>query len=157
MIGLIDGAFESAGFIDTTNHKVEALFQRQPIWEFILFSVVIVPFFEEVVFRLFLTYTPKRYEDDTGLPASPTSKSTIRRFPLIFYVTTIVFASLHLSNYELSASVLFLSPLLIAPQFIGGLFMGYLRIRYSFLLGYFMHAIHNAFFITLSYLIIKAS
>ena len=118
-----------------------------------------MPFIEELVFRLYLRF---RYNYLGRLiillasVAGKQNKSRIEtyltnfwasRFKGIFYLSAIIFGFVHLANFEYSIPLLLLSPILVAPQFIGGLFFGYLRVKYTLALGYFMHAIHNAIFI----------
>lgn len=154
--------FEKLGLIDTGTHKLDTLFQELPLWKFVLWGVIINPFLEELIFRLCLRYNFKNLTQYSIWPVSAIGKRTMTKielflthfwtskFRLIFFLSALVFAYFHLSNYQLSITVLLLSPLLVAPQFITGLFFGYLRIRYSFMLGYFMHAVHNGFFIMIS-------
>ena len=49
----------------------------------------------------------------------------------------------HITNFEHSAALLVFTPLLVAPQFIVGLFIGYLRVKYGFIWGFYLHALHN--------------
>lgn len=167
IIGAIIYGIEKAGLIDIGSHKIDELFQHIPIWKFILLGVIINPFFEELLFRLCLRFTLEDFTKYSILSVSFLDKQVMKRFGkyvtylwinkfhLIFFFSAIVFAYFHLSNYELSITIVLLSPLLVAPQFITGLFLGYLRVKYSFMLGYSMHAIHNAFFILISLIFIK--
>lgn len=68
----------------------------------------------------------------------------IRKFNLVFYITTLLFALIHITNYELSLTVILLTPILILPQFIGGYFIGYLRIKSGFIWGVTLHMASNA-------------
>lgn len=58
-----------------------------------------------------------------------------------------LFGLIHITNFEFSYTILLLSPILVAPQIILGFFIGFLRVRYGFVLGFLMHALHNAVFI----------
>ncbi|WP_299822368.1 CPBP family intramembrane glutamic endopeptidase [uncultured Pontibacter sp.] len=75
-----------------------------------------------------------------------------KAYRVVFYGVAIVFGLIHITNFEYSTAILLLAPLLVAPQVIGGLFMGYMRVKYGFFWGYFLHAAHNLFFIGLGLL-----
>jgi len=64
-------------------------------------------------------------------------------FNYVFYISTLLFALLHLTNYEYSTELFFLAPILILPQFFGGLLIGYLRIKSGFVWGLVFHMISN--------------
>jgi len=68
----------------------------------------------------------------------------IRKFNLVFYITTLFFALIHITNYELSLTVILLVPILILPQFIGGFLIGYLRVKAGFIWGVTLHMASNA-------------
>lgn len=164
VIGATIYGIEKLGIIDTGVHKLDTLFQELPLWKFVLWGVIINPFLEELIFRLCLRFNPRDLTTYSILPVSVIGNQNIAKvekylsrlwagkFALIFFSSALLFAYFHLSNYELTNTVLLLSPLLIAPQLITGLFLGYLRIKYNLMLGYFMHAIHNAFFILLAFI-----
>lgn len=69
-----------------------------------------------------------------------------RRFPVVFYITTIVFGGIHIFNHNLSISNLILSPIIIAPQIVLGLNVGYLRVVSGFKWGLWLHVLHNIVF-----------
>jgi hypothetical protein len=56
------------------------------------------------------------------------------------------FGIVHITNYKLSYTILLLSPILIAPQILVGLLL-VLRVRYGFVWGFLLHALHNAVFV----------
>lgn len=65
-----------------------------------------------------------------------------RRFPRpIFYVSALAFGIIHIGNYD--ASVWFLLPLLVLPQFLLGLYFGFIRLRYGFGWAILTHGFHN--------------
>lgn len=153
---------EKLGLINTEQHKLEILFQQSPLWKFVLLGVIVNPFIEELIFRYYLRLKPNILANCPILSVSALGKRNkkkvgiyitnfwVNKFRIVFFFSTLLFAYFHLLNYELSSTVLLLAPILIAPQFIVGLFLGYLRIKYNLILGFFMHAIHNAFFILVS-------
>lgn len=81
------------------------------------------------------------------------SRLWIRRFPVVFYLTAILFGFYHLQNYRLSPSILLFSPLIVAPQLLLGLIAGFMRIRLGFWWGYLSHVIHNTFFFMIPFLL----
>jgi len=70
-----------------------------------------------------------------------------KKFNLVFYISTILFALIHITNYELSVTVLLLTPILILPQFISGFLIGYLRVKSGFIWGVTLHMVGNAILI----------
>ncbi len=150
---------EKFGLFNTENHKIVLLLQQLSIWWIILFGVVIMPFIEELVFRFYLRFRQNYLARLLILLASLIGHQNkviaetqlknfwINNFRSIFYFSAIIFSIVHLSNFEFSIKILLFSPILLAPQFIMGLFLGYLRVRYNLVLGFLMHAIHNAIFL----------
>lgn len=150
---------EKLGLIDSEKHEITKLMNQYPISIIILLVVVIIPFIEELIFRLYLRFKYNYIAQSILLVSSVTgaqNKSKLeiflknfwsKNFKAIFYLSAILFGYVHLFNYEYSTTILLLSPILIAPQVIIGLFLGYLRMKYNLVLGYFMHAIHNAIFL----------
>ncbi|MEO1621167.1 MAG: CPBP family intramembrane glutamic endopeptidase, partial [Cyanobacteria bacterium J06632_3] len=66
-----------------------------------------------------------------------------QRYPrLIFYVLTLLFGAIHITNYTPEA--LPLLPLLVLPQVILGLLLGFVRLRYGFLWAILLHSFHNS-------------
>lgn len=69
-----------------------------------------------------------------------------RFFPVVFHGSVLLFAGMHLMNYEFSegaASLLF--PLLILPQWLTGMVVAWMRVRDSFTCAVVMHAMFNGF------------
>ncbi|SHL25408.1 CPBP family intramembrane glutamic endopeptidase [Flavobacterium xanthum] len=158
LILLISG-LEQLGLVDPENHAMENLIKSVSIPVLLLVVVIIIPFFEELLFRLYL-----RYKDNYALHfivavASLTGKRNqqkattflrsvwTKRYKFIFYFSAVLFGMVHITNFEFSYTILLLSPLLVAPQIILGLIIGYLRVRDGFISGFLMHGLHNALFI----------
>ncbi|RCU42474.1 CPBP family intramembrane metalloprotease [Chryseobacterium lacus] len=142
------------GWVKTNNHRVGQFLQFAPVWMVYLLAVIVIPFFEELIFRLFLRWR-RNYILQLFVAVFPKTKSSVyhfwnRRYGVIFYLSAAAFALAHILNYEDENSALYFLPLLILPQFIAGLFSGYLRVRYNFMLGYFNHALHNAIFVSIA-------
>jgi len=150
---------DKLGLVNSENHQITKLMNQYPILFIILLLVVIIPFFEELIFRLYLRFKYNFLAQSILLLSSVAgaqNKSKLeiflkniwsKNFKAILYLSAILFAYVHIFNYEYSTTILLLSPILIAPQFVIGLFLGYLRMKYNLVLGYFMHAIHNAIFL----------
>lgn len=75
------------------------------------------------------------------------------KFKLIYYASAVIFAWLHIFNFELSLLNLLLMPVLTLPQLFSGLITGYLRIRFGFLYPLMLHVGTNSLLIGLSILV----
>jgi hypothetical protein len=63
---------------------------------------------------------------------------------------SVLFAIIHLTNYNFSITIIIFAPILVFSQFTGGLLIGYLRVRYSFVMGFILHAVFNGILISVS-------
>jgi len=90
----------------------------------VIFFVLLVVFNQKITFYL------KQFWD--------------RKFNIIFYISVVLFAIMHVFNYNISVSVILLAPLLVLPQFIGGILIGYLRVKAGFIWGVALHMASNA-------------
>ncbi|MFD2513027.1 hypothetical protein ACFSRY_04060 [Pontibacter locisalis] len=79
-------------------------------------------------------------------------QSWARIYKVVFYTMALLFGLVHLTNFEYSLAILILAPVLVAPQIVAGLLFGYMRVKHGFFWGYFLHAGHNAIFLTLGVL-----
>jgi hypothetical protein len=64
-------------------------------------------------------------------------------YGLVFYLTALVFALYHITNYNPSARQLAFAPLIVLPQLAAALFFGYTRIRYGLPWSMLMHSLYN--------------
>ena len=67
-------------------------------------------------------------------------------FPVMFWLATLSFALIHLTNFEPAegwSSLAVLLPLVL-PQFVLGALLGYLRVRIGLWAAMLLHAVHNA-------------
>lgn len=62
-------------------------------------------------------------------------------FPLLFWLSTLAFASIHLLNFD-QGNLAILVPLVL-PQFVLGAILGYLRVHYGLWSSITLHALHN--------------
>lgn len=121
------------GIVDLENHAMEDLMKNFSKAIIFLLAAVLAPFVEELIFRAPLTAFSKRY------------------FKFGFYVLTILFGLVHLTNYEISTNVLLVTPILVAPQIILGGYLGFVRVKFGLLWSILLHATYNAFFILISF------
>ena len=77
----------------------------------------------------------------------------IKLFKIAFYAIGIIFAYVHLFNFELTTNVILFSPLLVAPQFFVGLIFGYIRIRFGLLWSILLHSLYNGLLVSLFLLV----
>lgn len=112
--------------LDLGEHALERMFNEySPL--FLLFAgVVLAPLVEESVFRGPMVFFKER-----------------PYFPIVFYAFTLVFAFYHITNFEISAAVLWLSPLLVSPQLIVGAIFGFVRVKLGLGAAILLHAAYN--------------
>ena len=159
VILLIINFFESLKLITTENHKLLELIELYPLWVIIFLGVLFIPFIEEIIFRLHLRFRNFYIAKIiiyliyvTGIKEREKIQNSAEniwqnRYGIIFYFTAILFGLVHLTNYDYSINILIFFPVLILPQFTVGLLSGYLRVRFGFIWGFFLHALHNAIFL----------
>lgn len=75
-----------------------------------------------------------------------------RHFRVIYYVTAVAFAWVHIFNFELSPLNLLLMPLITLPQLISGFLVGYVRVNYGFIYNLASHGLTNLLFTLLAYI-----
>ncbi|MFC4277054.1 CPBP family glutamic-type intramembrane protease [Achromobacter aloeverae] len=68
----------------------------------------------------------------------------VRFFPLVFHVASLTFAALHLGNFTLNHTLLWLMPVLVLPQWLTGLVLGWMRVRRGIGASVLMHMMFNA-------------
>ena len=146
---------EQTGLVDLENHAVQKLMEEKSVWLILLSVAVLAPILEELFFRTFITFrrnVPFRIIIATAGISGRRNKAKIRGslkrwwkswYKIIFYSVAILFAYVHLFNFELTTSVWVLSPFLVLPQFIAGLFLGYMRVKYGLIWSIFLHSMNN--------------
>jgi membrane protease YdiL (CAAX protease family) len=154
-------AFEIFGWIDSQDFKLINLFNRGPFWLIFIFIIAIGPFLEEIVFRLFLR-NRRNYLLRFISNFLPKHKIALfdwwsKKYRYFFYLSSILFGLAHLSNYVTENIIIYIFPILVLPQFVMGTLLGYLRVKFDFMLGFFLHAIHNAISISIFLLTIYQS
>lgn len=119
---VVEGIFN----LDLGNHAVEELFLEHSVVFIFFIAVVIAPLLEELIFRGGLSwFKHKSY------------------FKGIFYLSAVLFALVHISNFESQPMVYLLAPILVLPQLILGLILGYIRVRLGLLWSILLHASYN--------------
>ena len=164
LIGLLS-VLESAGWLPIDENQLAEFLGQFPIWQLLLLVVLVVPFFEELIFRLYLRFDRNIFILPIlfigGLMGEETKQNTtlsLRQawdfwYPYIFYFAAIIFGIVHISNYEMTTEVLWAAPILVLPQIVVGLLLGYLRVKQGFIWGFFLHALHNLVFVGVPLLI----
>ncbi|WP_207436016.1 CPBP family intramembrane glutamic endopeptidase [Sabulibacter ruber] len=141
------------GLVAYEDHNLDDTLKEWSAGAVILSLMVVMPFIEELIFRLGLRFERNALVQFALLLSKAAGKlgraktevflrEGWRRFyPLVFYLLAALFALVHISRYEGEEG---LWPILVLPQFISGLLMGYLRVRHGFNMGFLLHAIRNA-------------
>jgi membrane protease YdiL (CAAX protease family) len=126
VLGLLIGGIENAFKLEFGKHAIDKALDEYPIWLMGLAAVVLAPLGEELIFRgPMIFFKEKPY------------------FKYVFYGLTLIFGFYHISNFEISTTILLLSPLLVAPQISVGTLMGFIRVRFGILWAIALHALYN--------------
>ncbi len=111
--------------LDDIPHALEGLLESGSFIMVYVLAVFIAPILEELIFRYPLGFF-KRF---TGVA---------------FYLSTFLFAALHIFNFELEGTMWFYLPILVLPQFILGLYLGFVRLKSNVGGSILVHAYNNA-------------
>ena len=129
------------GIDKLTNIKESKFDYSDTLFHSVLLMVVIIPLFEELIFRYIL-----RYQGFKTKFLEKTTRNYI--FPFLVYGLSISFGLLHISNYLNEDKLfLFLSPLIIISQLFGGFIITFIRVRLNFVWGVFYHWVWNFLFV----------
>ena len=66
-----------------------------------------------------------------------------RVFPWTFHLSSLAFSAVHLYNFNLGQTPLWLLPLLVLPQWVTGMVLGWLRVRQGIGAAILLHGIFN--------------
>ena len=153
-IALMSAIMESYG-INMDEHEVARLLRESPMTVLVA-AVVFAPLLEEFAFRFFITLQRAYYFTLPYLMLSSLSdKSRFGQqrgmvktwrwlFPIIFYLSCLLFGIVHIYNFPNADELMAVAPLLTFPQFFLGTILGFLRVRFGFWYNVLFHAIHNA-------------
>lgn len=159
-IGVIS-LMEFLGLFDSETHALEELLREHPLL-ILITGISVKPFIEEMIFRLHLRIDKNvpiqlliGMSSILGHNTQEKVKGFIRQrwiqnYSYIFYLSAFVFAMIHISNYEFSAKILIISPIILMPQFIIGLLLGFLRVKFGLMWGFYLHSLHNLIFLSIS-------
>ena len=126
VLGMVANATEHLFSLDFGKHAIDEIIEEYPLNYLLLGAVVVAPILEELIFRgPFFFFKDSIY------------------FRFVFYALTFVFGFYHITNFEITTTVLLFSPLLVAPQLCVGSFLGYIRIRFGLLWAIALHACYN--------------
>jgi membrane protease YdiL (CAAX protease family) len=126
---------EELGWIDMDTHAMEELVKNMSKLKLAFFAIIAAPIIEELLFR-----APLR------LFKNPKS------FKLAFYILTLLFGFIHISNFEITTNVLLLAPILVLPQILLGSYLGFIRLRFGLQWSIFLHAAYNGILLCLSFI-----
>ena len=126
ILGFLIGTFETVFGIDMGKHAIDEFFENYSLIFIFIAAVIVAPVLEELLFR-----GPMVWFKGTSY------------FPFIFYSFTLVFGFYHITNFEISRTILLLSPILVAPQIIVGSLLGFIRVKFGLLWAIAFHANYN--------------
>lgn len=66
-----------------------------------------------------------------------------KKYSIIFYFFSVLFAIMHISNYEFTLETLLLTPIITLPKLISSFIEGFIRIKYGFIYSLLLHSLHN--------------
>lgn len=78
-------------------------------------------------------------------------------FPWTFHLSSLAFSAVHLYNFNLAQTPLWLLPLLVLPQWVTGMVLGWLRVRRGIGASILLHAIFNGGPLLLLWLALSAA
>ncbi len=124
---------------------------------------IVVPVIEEFIFRLPLKMgynvfpmwrlmaARKMSDADEAREIYKTKKAWLAKYPYIFYGMALLFALIHLTNYQISLSVIIFSFILCLPQFILAVLVSYARLKHGLWSSMLLHGLHNLIFSLFAY------
>lgn len=124
---------------------IENIFVNKSAFSILMLAAIVIPFIEEFIFRFFLKYKRNLvFHFIDFLTKQQAKLFWVKNFKFFFYGSAILFALMHLSNFN-NTNLLFyfLAPLIVLPQFIGGISLGYIRLKLGFSWGVFKHGLYN--------------
>lgn len=141
--------FYNNNLISDHEHELENFFKRNSIFHSFILIVVIAPLIEELVFRWQITYESNllikflKFKNRSYLNYNKQLKMKWNKyFPIIFYLSSILFSLVHIFNYSSSIDYheFFIN---LVPVFFIGLLFGFIRVRLSIKYSIIYHSFHN--------------
>ncbi|MFC3197635.1 CPBP family intramembrane glutamic endopeptidase [Parapedobacter deserti] len=100
---------------------------KMPLWFLVIVILVMVPVVEELLFRYPLKFARNRV------------------LKIAVYGSSVLFALVHMSNYDNHEVLFYLfAPVIVGSQLVGGFLMAYLRLKHGLRWSILMHAVFNA-------------
>lgn len=159
-------ALEELKLVDLSENAVNEMMKESQI-AIILLGVIVAPLWEELVFRAYLLLKLNLPYQITVLMVSITGEGNKIRFKdfaqakwrkyfrVVVYLSAVIFAYIHIFNFDLTLTVILISPLLVSPQFLVGLMAAYIRVKHGLIWSILFHAFHNSVFIAMALLFIN--
>lgn len=122
----IFGLIEELGLVNMDDHAVEELMKNFSKPMILLLGAVLAPILEELIFRAPITLFTRR-----------------KSFKIAFYVFTVLFGLVHISNFTMTTNVLLLTPILVAPQLLVGAYFGFIRTKFNLGWSMLLHGTYN--------------
>lgn len=160
--------FESLNLIDIGSNKISDLLFNLPPTQLFLVVVIVAPVIEELIFRL-----PLRFKHNylfklvlwiislTRIVSKERLDELIQlfrpaAFRYFFYLMTISFGLIHITNFEGYKNLLVWMPFLTMNQLFIGCILGFLRIKFGLIWSIIYHALNNLIFIGMALLSINS-
>lgn len=112
--------------------KVQALFTEENYYS----TRIIVSIFLSMLIGILFYFASKKYEVTFAYFFK-------NNFRIIYYLSALIFAILHISNFEINLHYFLIYPLMILPSIFFGLAVGFVRVKYGFFYSVFIHVINN--------------
>jgi len=129
-LGTISGFITTFIDADLGKHGMDKLLEKYNSYTIFFLAVIVAPILEELLFRGPLVF----FKNSSY-------------FKYIFYLSAILFGAVHITNFESYATIIWLAPLLIAPQIAAGFFLGFIRVKLHLGWSMLLHAAHNGILI----------
>ncbi len=84
-------------------------------------------------------------------------RAYLKQFPWAFHLSSLAFSAVHLYNFNLAHTPLWLLPLLVLPQWVTGMVLGWLRVRHGIGASVLLHAIFNGGPLLVVWLVLRAA
>jgi len=125
-LGFVIGLLEPVFSLDLGTHAIDKALEEYSLPFLFFAAVILAPLMEETIFRgPMVFFRGKTY------------------FKIVFWLLTLLFGFYHITNFEMTTTVLLLSPLLVLPQIIVGAILGFVRVRFNLLWAIGLHAVYN--------------
>lgn len=118
--------WETTGILAPNEHTLSKAMEEMGLPALGLMAVIAAPLFEEVIFR-----------GSLGFFKAP------KHFKIALYTSIILFGAIHITNFEITPTVIVLAPFLVAPQMVLGAFASYIRVKFGLQWSILLHACHN--------------